>query len=151
MSTAGEKTVKNYVLSNPTTKKLKNCEEMSRKDESIIDKIAKHVGESSPSNQLLVGSSSGMMIGFISMKIGKIVALVIGGGILLMQLAKESNFIKINWNRINNKLDKFIGNAEGTLQKKNSKFMTRLLHFTKTNVSFTSSFAGGFFIAVGCS
>lgn len=40
------------------------------------------------------------------MKVGKIVAITVGGSIILLQIANESGYINIDWNKITKKVDK---------------------------------------------
>lgn len=40
------------------------------------------------------------------MKIGKSTAMALGGGIILLQIATQKGFIKINWDKVNEKIDK---------------------------------------------
>lgn len=44
--------------------------------------------------------------GYLAMRVGKTVALALGGGIILLEIANEKGYIKINWSKITDKVDK---------------------------------------------
>lgn len=40
------------------------------------------------------------------MKVGKVAALALGGGIILLQLANQQGYITVDWNKVTRKFDK---------------------------------------------
>lgn len=50
--------------------------------------------------------------GFITMKIGKIAAVGLGGGVILLHIASQKGYIDINWDKINKKVDKISDKIE---------------------------------------
>ncbi|XP_045620213.2 FUN14 domain-containing protein 1 [Procambarus clarkii] len=56
--------------------------------------------------QVAVGGLSGWVVGYVSMKVGKVAATVVGGSLLIMQLAAHKGYIKVDWNRVNRELEK---------------------------------------------
>lgn len=50
--------------------------------------------------------------GFLSMRVGKVIAVSVGGGIILLQIANEMGYIKVNWNKVNKQLDKVTDKVE---------------------------------------
>ena len=50
--------------------------------------------------------------GFLTMKVGKIVAVSVGGSIILLQIAANEGYITIDWNKITNKANKLADKAE---------------------------------------
>nr|XP_027223989.1 uncharacterized protein LOC113816152 [Penaeus vannamei] len=43
---------------------------------------------------------------YLSMKVGKVAATVVGGSMIIMQLAAHKGYIKVDWNRLNKDLEK---------------------------------------------
>ncbi|KAK8732139.1 hypothetical protein OTU49_007204 [Cherax quadricarinatus] len=56
--------------------------------------------------QVAVGGLSGWVVGYLSMKVGKVAATVVGGSLLIMQLAAHKGYIKVDWNKVNRELEK---------------------------------------------
>lgn len=50
--------------------------------------------------------------GFLTMKVGKIVAISVGGSIILLQVAANEGYIKIDWNKLTSKANKIADKAE---------------------------------------
>lgn len=50
--------------------------------------------------------------GFLTMKVGKIVAVSVGGSIILLQIAANEGYITIDWNKITSKANKLADKAE---------------------------------------
>lgn len=46
------------------------------------------------------------------MKVGKIVAISVGGSIILLQIAANEGYIQIDWNKLTNKANKLADKAE---------------------------------------
>jgi FUN14 domain-containing protein 1 len=84
--------------------------------ESWIEKIVDG-GEGNVPRQVFLGGVSGWLTGFLAMKVGKAAATAIGGGILLLQIAKYNGYIDINWTRVNKDME----NAQRKLQKDGRK------------------------------
>jgi len=124
--------------------------EINKDDKSIIDKVLGDISKTSATKQLVLGTSSGWVTGFIFMKVGKAVAIAVGGGIILLEVAKENGYIKVNWNKVNKKLDKVADKVEEKITGEGPSWMDKITSFSKTHMSFTAGFVGGFFVAVGC-
>ncbi|XP_076043470.1 FUN14 domain-containing protein 1 [Oratosquilla oratoria] len=56
--------------------------------------------------QVAVGGATGWAVGFLSMKVGKVAATVLGGSLLVMQIAAHKGYIKVDWNRVNKDIEK---------------------------------------------
>lgn len=50
--------------------------------------------------------------GFISMKIGRVAAVGLGGSVILLHIASQKGYIDINWDKINKKVDKISDKIE---------------------------------------
>lgn len=107
------------------------CKMADRNPKGFIDEVLGDVSKSSASKQLLLGASSGWYIrntifstlicnlscslrltGFVAMQFGKVLGTALGGGIILLELANEKGYIKINWDKVNRKLDKVSDKVE---------------------------------------
>lgn len=50
--------------------------------------------------------------GFVTVKIGKVAACAVGGGILIMQIAAQQGYININWDKISRKAESITDKVE---------------------------------------
>ncbi|GLV46593.1 uncharacterized protein CBL_13350 [Carabus blaptoides fortunei] len=96
---------------------------------NIIEKILGDVGKTSAAKQLIIGSSSGWCTGFIGMKVGKVAAVAVGGGIILLQIANHNGYININWNKINKKIDKISDKVEEKVSGQGPSWMNKVERF----------------------
>lgn len=76
------------------------------------------------------------------MKVGKMAAIAVGGGIILLQIANQQGYIQIDWNKINKKVDKVTDKVEEAVTgqgpswaDKVSKPVTSFPLFLKSNDS----------------
>ncbi|XP_018325535.1 FUN14 domain-containing protein 1 isoform X1 [Agrilus planipennis] len=91
---------------NLTNKALEKAENSGDDVKSFIDRILGDISKTSATKQLVLGTSSGWVTGYLAMKIGKTAALALGGSIILLEIANEKGYIRINWNKVNRELDK---------------------------------------------
>ncbi|XP_018016277.1 FUN14 domain-containing protein 1-like [Hyalella azteca] len=73
---------------------------------SRFQKACKDIAKEPVAKQAVIGGASGWVVGYLSMKIGKAAATVVGGGLILMQLASHQGYITIDWRRVNKDLEK---------------------------------------------
>lgn len=52
------------------------------------------------------------LTGFVTVKIGKAVAIAVGGSIILLQIANEQGYVKVNWDKLAKKTDKIMDKVE---------------------------------------
>lgn len=64
--------------------------------------------------------------GFITMKVGKVAACAVGGGILLLQIAAHQGYVKINWDKIQSKAEKITDKMEEKITGEGPKFMDKV-------------------------
>lgn len=64
--------------------------------------------------------------GFITMKVGKIAACAVGGGIIILQIAAHKGYIKINWDKITKKAEKITDKMEERITGEGPKFMDKV-------------------------
>ncbi|XP_049881833.1 FUN14 domain-containing protein 1 isoform X1 [Pectinophora gossypiella] len=79
---------------------------------NFIEKAIADIGKTSATKQLILGTASGWITGFITMKIGKIAAVGLGGSVILLHIASQKGYIDINWDKINKKVDKISDKIE---------------------------------------
>lgn len=61
------------------------------------------------------------------MRVGKTAALALGGGIILVQIANEKGYIKINWDKVNRNLDKVADKVEETITGESSTWADKVI------------------------
>ena len=65
------------------------------------------------------------MTGFVTMKVGKIAAFAVGGGIIMLQIAAHQGYIKVNWDKIQKKAEKISDKVEEKVTGEGPKFMDK--------------------------
>jgi len=80
-------------------------------------------GDGNVPRQIFLGGTCGWITGFLAMRLGRSVATAVGGGIILLQLARYNRIIDIDWNRANRKLESAHRKATGE-----SKFSNKFEH-----------------------
>jgi len=58
------------------------------------------------------------MTGFVMMKLGKAAAFTLGSGILALQLANSSGYVKINWDKLTRGVERVAEQVEDSTEKK---------------------------------
>ncbi|XP_018571330.1 FUN14 domain-containing protein 1 isoform X2 [Anoplophora glabripennis] len=132
-----------------TNKDIVRMDDVGKEAKSIIEKILGDVSKTSATKQLLLGTSSGWVTGFLAMRVGKTAALALGSGIILVQIANEKGYIKINWDKVNKNIDNITDKVEETITGETSTFMDKVMKFARKSTSFTTGFIGGFLIGLG--
>ncbi|XP_061708815.1 FUN14 domain-containing protein 1 isoform X1 [Cydia pomonella] len=79
---------------------------------NFIERAVADIGKTSATKQLILGTASGWITGFITMKIGKVAAVGLGGSVILLHIASQKGYIDINWDKINKKVDKISDKIE---------------------------------------
>lgn len=60
------------------------------------------------------------------MKVGKMAAIAVGGGIILLQIANQEGYVKIDWSKINSKVDKVTDKVEEAVTGEGPKWMDKV-------------------------
>ncbi|XP_064455576.1 FUN14 domain-containing protein 1-like [Ornithodoros turicata] len=122
----------------------------SRKDDWPLS-FFKDVTTASPAKQLTVGGLSGWCAGYVFTKAGKVAATVIGGSLLLFQVAQHQGYIKVNWSRLN----KDVQQAKNELTRRTNKKLPKVVdegrQFVKDNIFLATGFLGGFLLGMASS
>ncbi|XP_003488408.1 FUN14 domain-containing protein 2 isoform X1 [Bombus vosnesenskii] len=127
------KLFKRVKMNLPVTKKNKDdankgeCSlDISKETKSIIDKILGDVSKKSATKQIIIGTTSGWLTGFVTMKVGKIAACAVGGGIIILQIAAHQGYIKINWDKIQKKAEKLSDKVEEKVTGEGPRLMDKV-------------------------
>ncbi|XP_012058721.1 PREDICTED: FUN14 domain-containing protein 1 [Atta cephalotes] len=101
----------------------------SQEAKSFLEKIMGDVSKSSATKQIIIGTTSGWVTGFVTMKIGKMAACAVGGGIIMLQIAAHQGYIKINWDKIMSKAEKITDKVEEKITGEGPNFMDKAERF----------------------
>ena len=63
------------------------------------------------------------------MKVGRAAAFALGGGVILLELANEKGYIKINWDKINRQIDQVSDKVEKQISGQSSNLMDKVEDF----------------------
>ncbi|XP_028156109.1 FUN14 domain-containing protein 1 isoform X1 [Ostrinia nubilalis] len=96
---------------------------------NFIEKAIADIGKTSATKQLILGTASGWITGFITMKIGKVAAVGLGGGVILLHIASQKGYIDINWEKINKKVDKISDKIEKETTGKSADWFEKVERF----------------------
>lgn len=55
------------------------------------------------------------------MKVGKVTAVAVGGGIILLQVAQQKGYITVDWNKVREKADNSAEKVENKISEETSK------------------------------
>jgi FUN14 domain-containing protein 1 len=65
--------------------------------------------------------------GFITMRIGKITACAVGGGIIMLQIAAHQGYIKIDWDKIMRNAKEITDKVEEKVTGEGPNFMDKVM------------------------
>lgn len=106
-----------------------------RKTPSFLDVTIDGI-KSNTTKNLLLGTFTGWVSGVSIVRVGRIAAFGLGGGIILLHFAAEFGYIYVNWEKVKE--------AAGDCQA----WMEKFLQFVRRNSCFSVGFLGGFFFGV---
>lgn len=135
-----------YSNSEPIT-----MDDVQKEAKNIVEKVIKDVGKASATKQLIIGCTSGWLTGYLMMKVGKVAAVALGGGIILLQVANHNGYIKVNWDRLAKKVDEVGDTVEATASAKGPKLLDKVKKFAQENTYMAAGYAGGFLIGIASS
>ncbi|XP_012222728.1 FUN14 domain-containing protein 1A isoform X3 [Linepithema humile] len=115
---------------------------------SFLEKILGDVSKSSATKQIIIGSTSGWVTGIVTVKIGKVAACAVGGGILIMQIAAHQGYININWDKISRKAESITDKVEEKITGEGPSFTDKVRKLWSRNSLVATSFLGGFIIGL---
>lgn len=106
------------------------------KDKSYFDVAVEKISRNRPSRNLVLGTATGWLAGAGAVKVGKIAAFGLGGGILLLHFACEWGYIHVNWERV----------KEAGRQSQDA--VDAVFWFVRRNSCYSVGFVGGFFFGI---
>uniref|UniRef100_A0A6M2DWK8 Putative fun14 domain-containing protein 1 isoform x2 neodiprion lecontei n=1 Tax=Xenopsylla cheopis TaxID=163159 RepID=A0A6M2DWK8_XENCH len=131
-------------------KEIVSMDEVAKDAKNFLERILGDISKTSATKQLVIGSLSGWTTGFVTMKVGKMAAVAIGGGILILQVANHKGYIAIDWDKVTKKADKVSDKLEEAVTGEAPKLMDKVRTFTRENPFIVTAFIGGFFIGLSC-
>ncbi|KAK9955866.1 hypothetical protein ABG768_015713 [Culter alburnus] len=161
-----------FQKSDPPVNKKKKRRKMSEKDTETFDvlELAEHVkkqgwwnkmfgkNQSGPAaekysvaTQLAIGGVTGWCAGYLFQKVGKLAASAVGGGFFLLQIAHHTGYIKVDWKRVEQDVNKAKKQLKLNTDKPTAEVRTKFNEvqvFVKKNIVLTGGFAGGFLLGL---
>lgn len=126
--------------------------EIVRFDETHLRQIWKQllgdITRQSAAKQLGVGTVSGLLAGWLFVKVGKMAAMSLGTSLLLIQVAQHQGYIQINWNRIQTQMNVAKSTARNAAHRHYPGFIKSCKEFVQKNMFLALGFGGGFFIGI---
>lgn len=119
-------------MSNPKFRKNTANNEIANMTDDAKNFVGRFFGDvnkSSAAKQIVIGAGSGWITGFVTMKVGKMAAVALGGGIIVLQFAHQQGYITIDWNKINNKIDKATDKVEEAVTGQGPSMMDKAERF----------------------
>ncbi|XP_028166886.1 FUN14 domain-containing protein 1-like [Ostrinia furnacalis] len=107
-----------------------------RESRSYFDLTLDRITNNRSSRNLVFGTLSGWVAGVSVIRVGKVAAFGLGGGVILLHFASELGYINVNWDRVRE--------AAGQSQA----WVDRVMQFVKKNSCFSVGFVGGFFFGI---
>lgn len=99
-----------------------------------------------PYTQIVFGSTFGFLMGFVTMKVGKLGAIALGSSLIILEIAHIEGLVNLDWSAI----PKLFENSRSQILDKSS-LVDQARDFALSNVVFTVAFVGGTFIGIGLS
>jgi len=105
------------------------------------------LSKSPNSQQLLIGSSSGLFCGYLSSKVGRLAAITGGVSLLLLIIAKDRGYIKFNDKKLSADIEDLRRKIEQNFNVRPNE--NEVVTFVKKYSYLLGGFAGGFLIGWG--
>lgn len=113
--------------------------------EECIAKLLHFLSSLKPYSQVGIGAVSGWLTGFLTMKIGKFTAIILGGAIIAIKIAEIEGLLKINWLEVKENVQNIPIKSSNNFTIDSTTKMDPKIH------NFLISFVGGSLIGIGCS
>ncbi|XP_044013786.1 FUN14 domain-containing protein 1 isoform X3 [Aphidius gifuensis] len=148
-----KKLIKRVKMSQPKKSKENSNKDIQDLDitseaKTYLDKILGDVSKKSATKQILIGTTSGWVTGFLAMKVGKVVAFSVGGGIIMLQIAANQGYIKVNWDKIQKNAEKLSDKVEEKITGEGPNLMDKVRFWCRQNTCVATSFLGGFVLGL---
>lgn len=124
----------------------------------IVRKLLEEIRKMPSNQQMLIGVSSGWILGLLAMRVGRTLALAVGGGLILLQVGCDMGYISVNWNELNqlSQDERNTSRVQNIMAKHNRSYQTisvprwikNALEFAKVNMTLSVGLLGGFLIGL---
>ncbi|KAK3730171.1 hypothetical protein QZH41_016002 [Actinostola sp. cb2023] len=110
-----------------------------------------------PLQQIGIGGLSGWVLGTLCKRVGKMTLSAIGGGLLIIQIASRTGYIRINWNKVEKDMKTVSHEVEKEVYKiaqgasnenKVVSWSKRGYAYAQRNVAAGGGFAAGFLLGL---
>lgn len=100
--------------------------------------------------ELSFGTLMGLCAGYFAKKTGRLVAIVIGGLFVFLQILAYEGIVKVDWSKISNAYsNKLDVDGDGKVTRKDAKSWGQwFINLLTTNFQMKSSFAAGFYLGL---
>ncbi|GLV44034.1 uncharacterized protein CBL_12670 [Carabus blaptoides fortunei] len=126
----------------------KKVNEVSKSAKNMFEKSFTAISKSSGLKQLAVGSVSGWCTGFLTTKVGKTVAISVGGSVILIAAANQAGIVNVNWDKITKRVGETTSKLETKLTQNAPTLRTSVGKYARTNTLFAAGFVGGFLLGL---
>ncbi|XP_055837719.1 FUN14 domain-containing protein 1 isoform X2 [Episyrphus balteatus] len=126
----------------------KEIEKMSESASKFLGGVLGDISSRSAYSQLFIGVASGWATGYATGKIGKIAAFAIGGGIIVMEIAHQEGYIKVDWSKVTKKIDKVTDKVEEAVTGHERSWADKGKELVRNNSKFVIAFVGGAFLGL---
>lgn len=112
--------------------------------------ITGNVSRETALKQAGIGAATGMLSGFLFVKVGRVAAATIGSTVLLIQIAQHQGYVQINWDKVRRTSQA----AERELRRVANSQMPGVFEnfrvFLQENLFLAVGFGGGFLLGMAC-
>lgn len=95
----------------------------------MLERILGDISKKSASKQIVIGATSGWVTGYVTFKVGKLAAFAVGSTIILLQVANEHGLIKIDWSKVNKRVDQVTDRVEEAVTGESPRWMDKAERF----------------------
>ncbi|KAL3274707.1 hypothetical protein HHI36_016084 [Cryptolaemus montrouzieri] len=115
---------------------------------AALNRLGNNLKISTFPRQIGLGTSTGILAGFLSMKVGRLSALAIGGGILLYEVAHHNKIVTKDLETVSKQIRErnYLNNPKA---KKALDMLNYAKKFAGRNKIFSVGFIGGFLLGTG--
>ncbi|KAL8625004.1 hypothetical protein ACOMHN_012013 [Nucella lapillus] len=102
----------------------------------------------SAAKQFGVGSATGVISGWLFVKVGKVAAATLGTTVLLIQVAQHQGYIQINWDRVRSTVRQAERGVQRSANRHYPTFVRNFREFIQQNLFLAVGFGGGFLVGM---
>ncbi|XP_076435889.1 FUN14 domain-containing protein 1-like [Babylonia areolata] len=106
------------------------------------------ISRQSALKQFGVGSGTGVLAGWLFVKVGKVAAATLGTTVLLIQVAQHQGYIQINWDRVRSSMRRAEREVHRTANRHYPGLVRNFRDFVQQNLFLAVGFGGGFLVGM---